>query len=320
MTRRRRIVAAALLALALAPGTWWRTPVSWRPPGNVAIEQISGPHANSPPGWEVAGVWRYEARSLLFGGYSALLALPDGRLEAFSDRGGRFLFAVPDGARSDYEITRAALFQGYENALVDIEAATRDAMSGAYWLSFENTDGIHRFAIDHSATGVRPIAGRKLGWSANSGAEAMVRLADGRFVLLPEGDGTALLFPGDPIDNPDFAAVAYVPPIAGYATTDMAQLPDGRLLVLLRNLDFSLGIPPFASAIAIADPPRAGEKFAPRPLLDLDRILPRENYEGVALHPRDDGRIDVWLISDDNMSIFQRTLVAKLILDPALVD
>ena len=265
-------------------------------------------------------MWRYEARSLLFGGYSALLAMPDGRLEAFSDRGGRFTFAAPDTPSSPHEISRIALFQGHENALVDIEAASRDTASGTYWLAFENNDGIHRFAADHSATGVRPIAGRILGWSANSGAEAMVRLADGRFLLLPEGDGTALLFPGDPIDNPDFAAIAYVPPISGYATTDMSQLPDGRLLVLLRNLDFALGIPPFASALAIADPPRTGAKFAPRAILDLETVLPRENYEGMALRPRADGRVDVWLISDDNMSIFQRTLVAKLILNPALVD
>ena len=36
----------------------------------------------------------------------------------------------------------------------------------------------------------------------------------------------------------------------------------------------------------------------------------------LALRPRDDGRVDVWVISDDNFSIMQRTLLAKLVFDP----
>jgi hypothetical protein len=98
----------------------------------------------------------------------------------------------------------------------------------------------------------------------------------------------------------------------------MAQLPDGRLLMLLR--DTAWGLPPFTSALAIADPPPADPAertvWRARLLLDLDAILPRENYEGLAIAPQDDGRIAIWLISDDNFSALQRTLLAKLVFDP----
>ena len=51
--------------------------------------------------------------------------------------------------------------------------------------------------------------------------------------------------------------------------------------------------------------------------LDLATVVPRENYEGLALRERADGAVDVWLISDDNMSVMQRTLLAKLRFDPS---
>ncbi len=35
----------------------------------------------------------------------------------------------------------------------------------------------------------------------NSGIEAMVRLADGRFVVLPENNRTGLIFAADPVDG-----------------------------------------------------------------------------------------------------------------------
>jgi len=47
-------------------------------------------------------------------------------------------------------------------------------------------------------------------------------------------------------------------------------------------------------------------------------VIPRENYEGLALRPRGDGRVDVWVMSDDNFSIIQRSLLAKLVFDPQI--
>jgi hypothetical protein len=37
----------------------------------------------------------------------------------------------------------------------------------------------------------------------------------------------------------------------------------------------------------------------------------------MAVTPRADGRLTVWLISDDNQTQLQRTLLWKLVVDPA---
>jgi hypothetical protein len=86
------------------------------------------------------------------------------------------------------------------------------------------------------------------------------------------------------------------------------------LLLLMRDLAWAYPI--FTSRLAIGAVPRAGGVFAPKTVLQLDPTIPRENYEGLAVRPRKDGRIDVWVFSDDNLSVMQRTLLAKLIFDP----
>ena len=47
-------------------------------------------------------------------------------------------------------------------------------------------------------------------------------------------------------------------------------------------------------------------------LLDLDAMIPNENYEGLTISEGEDGAITLWIIADDNIASFQRTLLAKL--------
>ena len=55
-----------------------------------------------------------------------------------------------------------------------------------------------------------------------------------------------------------------------------------------------------------------------RPVAWLSRPLPSDNYEGLAIVPEaQSDRVALWLISDDNSSAFQRTLLLRLSLDPA---
>ena len=43
---------------------------------------------------------------------------------------------------------------------------------------------------------------------------------------------------------------------------------------------------------------------------------PTENFEGLAVVPGQRGGVVLWLISDDNQSAFQRTLLLKLLWRP----
>ncbi|QIQ87422.1 esterase-like activity of phytase family protein [Erythrobacter sp.] len=319
--RAKRLIAALGVALMCAPGTFVRTPVAEGLPRHVALERVAGPARTTTPGWSVAGVWHYSSGpNRDFGGYSALLAARDDRLLAFSDRGSRFAFARPDGPSpepGERPIALQAVAPPLSEDLWDIESATRDPATGTYWLGFENTHAILRYTPGHGFDGMRLLEG-EVRWPSNSGAEAMVRLSDGRFVVLPEGGREGLVFAGDPVEVEAGEPFAFRNPAPGFAATDLAQLPGGDLLLLMRNTVFAL--PPFESLIAIGPPPRAGETWAPRIALRLEGVVPPENYEGIALEPFEDGRVAVWIISDDNLSIMQRTLLAKLVFDPSAAE
>lgn len=324
-----RLVLILCLAVALAPGVWLRTPVVQGLDRPITLRVIDEPGADPPPGWSVQGVWEYSGDGLLFGGYSALLALDGGRLQAFSDRGGRFTFLQPDQSQGAFpqrarSIAVQPVDEPYEMQLFDIEAAVRDPATGDYWLAFEFRHAIARYSLDgegsDKTSGVRIIED-EVDWPGNAGAEAMVRLADGRFLVIPEGGHGALLYSGDPVAGGAPVPVAYTPPPGDFSVTDAAQLPDGRLALLLRRVAW--GVPPFEALIAIADwPDASGDAdlvIAPRIVLDLKAVLPPDNYEGLALREHADGTLNLWVIADDNLSVMQRTLVAKLRFDPAAV-
>ena len=315
MRSRVRLIAALGVAALCVPGNILRTHVPDTIPQDIALEQIASASDTGTPGWRVEGVWQYAAGGLNFGGYSALLALSNGRLRAFSDRGTRFTFAEPDQPGDLRSVVHQLVEPRWANKLWDIEAATRDPVTGDYWLAFESTHGFHRYSAASERGPVR-VLGDEVEWTVNSGAEAMQRLADGRFLVIAEGESEALLYPSDPVEGAKARGFEWQNPAPDHVVTDLAQLPDGRLLLLMRGVDW--GYPPFASLIAIADlpDPDATELWSPRVALRLEGVVPRENYEGMAVRELEDGRVAVWIISDDNLSVMQRTLLAKLVLDP----
>jgi hypothetical protein len=318
MRSKRRLFAALAVAALCAPGTWLRSAPPSAPVGDLAITQIAGEQATGTPGWALEGVWHITSSDPQFGGFSALLAPDDASFTAFSDRGWRLDFAPPGVAQG----RPPALAKVFPNRAIhhdffDIEAATRDPGSSTFWLASENTHAIHRFTASGAPSG-RRVLKDEVDWTRNAGIEAMVRLADGRFVVLPEGQEEGLLFASDPVEGGKAARFRIAVPEAGYEITDAAVLPDGRLLVLLRKLvrPSRSAWPPFASLLAIGEVPQPGGRFAPAIALRLEGLVPLENYEGLALRPRVDGGVDVWMIADDNISVFQRSLLARLVFTP----
>ncbi|MEO1647226.1 MAG: esterase-like activity of phytase family protein [Pseudomonadota bacterium] len=321
-----RLFKIILLALCLAPGTWLRSPLQAEYDVEITRHSVSGASEPLQNGWQRLGIWEYRSTGLRFGGFSALLVLDDNRLRAFSDRGVAWTFTEPDAPptspasrasdRMSGELRPQSVAAQYEMDLWDIESATTDPATGEIWLGFESTHAIHKFTSEGEAADVRLLE-EEVDWSGNSGAEAMVRLRDGRFLVIPEDGGEALIYPDDPVNGAAASTIDYVSPEQGFRVTEAVQLPDGRLLLILR--DVVLGVPPFATRLAFADLPAEGETGALRPevTLDIERLAPPDNYEGLAYRARADGALDVWVISDDNQSVIQRTLLVKLRFDPA---
>lgn len=312
---RRRAIAVLLLAAALAPGLWWRHQWVPRPlTGTVTIRPIAHETHRDEGPVQLAGVWHLTSPDPRFGGYSALVVRAGERLRAYGDNGLWLEFGAPGQAEIDPEFRD--LRGGTGKYYNDIEAAAYDRETGTTWLSLEFTNAIRR--IGRETVEVAPPA--MAGFRQNGGAEAMVRLSDGRFIVLAESADplsptrrTGLLFPTDPVIDDRAATFVFEPPL-GYDPSDAALLPDGRVLILLRALSFT-GLPPFASKLVVSDPAdiEEGEAWPWREIAHLSGIAPRENYEGLAVEPGEDGLV-LWVISDANQSVLlQRTLLLQLV-------
>jgi hypothetical protein len=262
-------------------------------------------------GWEIAGDDRR------FGGISAMQVV-DGQVTAISDAGTLLRFALP--GRGPARVRLDPLPQGPGPATRKSNRDT-EAMAiegGEIRVAFEKHNMIWRYRLPDltPVSAARPAAMR--GWRVNAGAEAMVRLADGRYLVFSEGrsDDRALsdvvLFDGDPsVAGTRAARLDYRRP-PGFRITDAALLPDGRLLLLNRRFALFDGI---SATLAIADPRdiRPGAILAARQIAALQAPLTVDNMEALSV-TRENGRTIVWIASDDNFFPLQRTLLMKFAL------
>lgn len=140
---------------------------------------------------------------------------------------------------------------------------------------------------------------------ANGGIEALTRLNDGRLLMLGEdlnaGEGVrGWLRSADAA----WSRLVYVTD-SGFRPTGAATLPDGDVIVVERRvppLDARLRRIP-AGAIT------AGADLRGTVIAHLGNGITVDNMEGIAIRRDRDDRTLVYLVSDDNYLIFQRTLM-----------
>lgn len=318
--RMKRLLLLAVVVIGLAPGTFLRTPGGTR--DDVAVVTITPrPERIGVRGeLQLTGAWELTSPHGRFGGFSALAAMPGGRLIAGTDRGFLLDLDLSDG--TPRAVPGSYRFVGISGRgrkeVVDLESLTRDPATGTLWGGFEFDNLVLRWTTDGTRTITAPpeIAD----WDLNSGAEAMVRLADGRFLLIEEGDHEgiegqhqAFLYPGEPAEGGSPLVSHFAAP-GGYDPVDVTELPDGRLLILLRRVRYFIPAR-FDTAIMIADPKaiRPGAVWRGRMIQRLEGGIFADNFEGIAYVPSaaDPAKGNIWLISDNNFSVFQRSLLLR---------
>lgn len=260
--------------------------------------------------------WMLSSDDPRFGGISAL-HVENGRVTALSDAGTVLEFPLPSRpGQARVEVRPLPLAAGGDKSDRDTESLL---LSGdVAWVGFESVNAIKRFdrAGWRLQSAAQPAAMRP--WRGNSGAEAMVRLADGRFLVFSEGRDNGdpyspvLLFAGDPaVGGTPVTVLRYRRP-AGYRVTDADLLPDGRLILLHRRATLLEG---FSARIAIADLPalRSGATIVGREIAALGAPLTVDNMEALSV-AREGGRTIVRIASDDNFMPIQRTLLLEFAL------
>jgi hypothetical protein len=186
-------------------------------------------------------------------------------------------------------------------------------------VAFENSNRIRRFdpAMTRVLGEVRPPGMAR--WPINSGAEAMTRLADGRFVVIsedapaPGGARAALIFSGDP--------TAPGPRSLVQLSTARIGLRRDRRAAIAGRAPVGPASPagPRQRAVGDADGRRCRRHCRGRDGVGADHraaamAMAVDNMEALAI-TREGGRTILWIASDDNFLPIQQTLLLKFALE-----
>ena len=267
----------------------------------------------------LAGAWQLVSPDPGFGNFSALGQFADGRMVTVGDRNTFMIFAPPD-RRGPWRPILGRPFSKWVPGIgmqSDSESLIVDAPTQHVLVGYENASNLIWMNRAMEPIGKITVPALRE-WPPNQGPETMARLADGRVVIVGEVNAhpfnrrlhPALVFAGMPrsFEKPGRFEVTMP---EGYRPTELAQLPDGRLLLLARKFT----IAGFRSVILTADPAQLhpGAVLQTQEIARIDDPRIRDNYEGMTVTRAADGSVSIWLISDSNLMVaLQRTLVLKL--------
>jgi len=310
---------AGLAALLLA--AIWILWTELRPPATAANQPRHSIAISAAPlagAGSKIGPFRLTSAAVLtspetsFGGLSGLAALADGRLLAVTDAGDWLLFrpGAPSGEMGSISMP------GDDKVDRDAEAIAFTP-DGQTLISLEQQHRILGFAGHGpplTPAGQPLYRTDTMGWPPNGGGESLAVLGNGSLIWIAEavrsGDGqaAALLVAADGKTRP-----IRIEAVAGFAPTDAVALDETHLLVLHRRFTGA----ETAAAISIVDlaPVLAGGSAAPGRLLarwGKGDKWPVDNMEGLALVRRPGKPPVLYLVSDDNFSAAQRTILLQL--------
>lgn len=269
--------------------------------------------AQLPESVALAGSWELTSTHSVFGGLSGLARLPDserGGLLAVTDEGAFVWISLAAGAPSGAQL---AYMRGADGQLLAGKLQT-DAegliyQDGLALVSFERDHRIEAFAIGrcggaaratHVAALPKDYQGRTI--DPNQGPEALFLTPDGTLGFGYEGmlgvsplgqvmaDGTGV-WTGRAAPAPRLHGLVAMEQVARPAVEDL-------MIHLFRAWD-----PLRGNRIELRWGPSEGE------VISIARPAPVDNFEGLAAEWLPDGRLRLWIISDDNFNRSQRTLL-----------
>ncbi|WP_375306113.1 esterase-like activity of phytase family protein [Bradyrhizobium sp. A11] len=267
-----------------------------------------------------------------FGGLSGIRLDARGeRFLAVSDQGGWFTGRIryADGKMTGLDDVEAAPLLGVEGRPItekrlwwDSEAIARD---GSFvYVGLERVNQILRYDFAKGGTRARgevlpvPAGVRKL--PSNKGLEALVVVPKGKDQPLA---GTLIAFSERGLDaDGNLTAFLIGGPTPGqfsvrridkYDISDAVLLPSGELLILERKFSWFTGVNIRIRSIPL-------KAIAPGALVDGPALFVADlgheidNMEGIDAHVTPEGETVLTLISDDNFSMLQRTLLLQFTL------
>lgn len=255
-----------------------------------------------------------------FGGLSGLRLSADGTsFTAISDRGNWFRGAIDyEGSRpvSVRDVARQPIpgrdgpagRRGFDTEALEIDGRSAWVMSErVHWLT-RYTLGPDGFPAGAGKAVALPKAAA--GAPSNAGYEAMARLSSGAIALIGEN------FPNEAGDNRAFVTGGKGPfefavrRVDDFSPVDLARLPDGDLVMAERRYR-----PPFSLNVRLTRLKAAeiapGATLSGETLMEASLAQSIDNFEAVAAHRGANGATVLTVLSDDNFSRLQRTLLMQ---------
>jgi len=271
----------------------WNKAVPFAPFENTSVKLLS--------------VEELSAEDDRFGGLSALL-WQAGRFWSVSDRGKLFRF----NADFSDEVTVVALRDKTGEPLSGKRQTDSESLAlaegGHFYVAFERK---HRVAV-YDKQGYRH--GKKL-----SLPKEVAELKDNGGLEAIEQDGNGILFllaeaKNNPVGSPLWRGrqtwkQTVLAKTEDYHPTGLSRIAGCEGFILLER--FYHPIKGVRARLSLLDG-RTGERR--KVIAQLGPPTPLDNFEGIATYRDKKGQLIVTLISDDNFSILQRTLVMKLLL------
>ncbi len=263
-----------------------------------------------------------------FGGLSGIWLSDDGeRMIAVSDRGQLWQARLQHGECGqlldvdDWTLTDINKLPNDPTGSRSVDAEALAGNDRALVVAYEGHHRLRR--LPHSNLEALPerlpmLEG--LGGPSNSGVESLATMDDDRLLAIAEGVGaiggvglSAWLIDGDHVDD-----LIYVP-TPGYVPTGADRLGE-TLYIIERQFSLLGGFRSRLLAVPV-DQVRPGAQFKGTELAAFRFGDFGENFEAVAAKRAPDGRTLIYLLSDDNFSFFQRTVLLQLALPgPAKIN
>ena len=199
-----------------------------------------------------------------------------------------------------------------------IDAEGLERVPGGWLVSVERDNRVVRYRGDPFAARLAGRVERRFRLAPmrrNRGLEAIAARPDGGLLVLAEDAPRG----ADAIEG--FLARGTADPApqrlllrrtGGYSVTDAAFLPGGDLLVMERRFSVATGPAMRIRRIAASDV-GAGRTMDGPVLIEASLPHQIDNMEGLAVTPHPEGH-RLTLVSDDNRSLLQRTLVLEFLL------
>lgn len=307
--------ALFVFALCLAIHTAQADPIPLRA---SPIELLPGhPETTKIGRLEFLGGLHLSSSDARFGGVSGLETAPDGSLIGIADVGYWFRFRpvrdaqgrLVDALDGDLEPLRDELGQAFDGkAWTDAESVRRDAQ-GQLLVSFERHHRVLRYKAVGGPGMTVDTPPALQGQPSNGGIEALATFPDGRLLLISERardtDGDLRAWLRD--TEGAWHSLAYLTE-GERLPTDAAVLPSGDLIVLERKYGLFTELGTRLALIPAARIAPGGKLYG-ETLASWEAPMSVDNMEGLAIARDADGATLLWVISDDNQSKRQRTLL-----------